>query len=131
MAENLFAKYCGLNAISGMYVEKEECDQLLSLANPNEKLIVVIPINADTDWVYGQCNFLHEQDHIGNFKFSNTRDALRDQKVLPALINAHGVDAILFTSAAQYDWFSNEVAHKKYRSFFSLLKKGPAGYIRK
>ena len=130
MAKELFPMYCGLSAIKGMEEEKEICNTLLGLAKAAEKLIVLIPMNGDAEWVYGQCNFLHDSDHVANFKFSNTRDALRDQGVVPGLINAHGVGSVLFTDRAQYEWFSNEGALRKYKGFFFLLKKSNTGYVR-
>lgn len=130
MAIKLFPMYCGLYAISGMEEEKEKCNELLNLARENEKIMVLISINSDVEWVYGQCNFIHESDHVANFKFANTREALRDQGVIPALINAHGVDEVLFAERAQYDWFVNESAMRKYKGFFKLLKLGAGGYAR-
>lgn len=130
MATKLFAMYCGLDAIEGMHEKKEACDQLLKLAQPNEKLIVIIPMNSDLDWVYGQCNFFHEEDHAAPFKFSNTRDELSAQGVLPSLINAHGVDAVLFADGAQLSWFMKDPKSRMYASFFQSLKKTKAGYSR-
>lgn len=130
MATKLFPMYCGLFAIEGMYEEKAVCDELLELARPNEKLIVIIPMNGDSEWVYGQCNFLHEEDHVAPFKFSNTRDALSAQGVLAGLINMHGVDAVLFTDDAQLAWFKKDPKSRIYASFFQPLQETKTGYTR-
>lgn len=130
MARELFPMYCGLNGISGMDEEKDECEGLLELAKGGEKLIVLIPLNSNVEWIYGQCNFHHDPDHLFDFKFSNTCVALRGQNVIPALIAKHGVDAVLFKSKEQFDWFMGESSMRKYRSYFSLLKASPKGLVR-
>ena len=131
MATKLFPMYCGLPSIDGMSWEKYQCDVILrAMARPKEKLILLIKADDEGEWIYGQCNFIHEAGHVANFKFCNSKSALRDQGVIPSLINKHGVDAVLFTSPMQYEWFRAESALRKYKAFFSLLNISDSGFSR-
>jgi hypothetical protein len=130
MGEKLFCIYCGLWAIEGWYEEKSECDAILRLAKPREKAIVLFYANGTNEWIYGQCNFIHEKGHIAPFKFLNSYENLRGQRVLPTLIDSHGVDSVFFLEEKLMDRFSNDPSTRRYRSCFELLKKEGSGYHR-
>ncbi|WP_160121659.1 hypothetical protein [Rhodovarius lipocyclicus] len=99
MAERFFPMYCGLYGISGMDGEKETSEAIMELARPDETCITLIYMNDTAEWVFGYCSFKHQSDHVANFKFSNTFEALQQQSVLPTLVGMHGVDAILTDDA--------------------------------
>jgi hypothetical protein len=96
MGEKLFPMYCGQYAIHGWDEEKSTCDALLALARPKEKVIVLFYANDTDEWIYGQCNFIHDKDHIAPFKFLNSFANLSAQRVFPTLIDTHGVDKVFF-----------------------------------
>jgi hypothetical protein len=130
MADKLFPMYCGLNAIEGMHEEKAKCSDLLALARPREQAMVLIYMDGTEEWIYGQCNFLHAPDHTSPFKFSNTYTALREQGVLPALIDTHGVEVVFFVDASLRDRFATDASTRRYRSMFAVLEKVTDGYRR-
>jgi hypothetical protein len=120
MAKDLFSMYCGLNAISGMHEEKEKASVILGEAK-QEHVIVLFYMNNTAEWVYGQCSFIHDKEHTSPFKFSNTYTLLREQGVLPALIDAHGVDKVLFTESSLLNRFAADPATRRYASRFALV----------
>jgi hypothetical protein len=121
MADELFPMYCGLYAIHGMHKEFEHCGKMLECARASESCIALIYMNGTQEWIYGQCTFVHEPDHVAPFKFSNTFAALKEQRVLPTLIRSHAVTAIFVEDARLAERLGSDPSTAKYRSLITLL----------
>ena len=74
--------YCQSTSIPGLEAEGTKAKRLLARGNTRKYTVVLWRL--ENDWLYGQCNFKHREEHLSELKFVNRTQEIidRDLRVL-------------------------------------------------